>query len=530
MPQFNDQLDDEPTIDGSSPIAGVDNSQPPSAIGPTLTADAENRLSALDGLNRPRPGITRLQKPSASFDSIHHMGDGKFLSNDAGAWFIYDSRSNVINPTPLGPGFVHGGNVYSALADTALYFSQGGGTRTGSPLYKYVVGGSFTTVVLPAPYTLALYPLWALFRLMYAYENTIIISDILDPESWNLTTQSLTLDPIKTDYITGMCLWQGQQIAIFRNGSTWMVQTGPNLPVLDWELDRASATVGCCCQGTIVQCGVDVFFLSETGRGVYALSQMPTSNQMGVWTAISQPIRRYIDRINWAAIQCARATYWCDTYQLSVPLDGMTYNTHTLVYSVTLNSWQGIWSHEEPDGTTVTVRDFGRDRTNPDETLLLIGTTDGNISKVTYPTDRQYWDQNIDGTRTPYESSLMSRAFTFSANMQQQYQYGGNINQIQPHSAKIQFIESDDPVDVTVWGDRTIELVKKNTPTNNYLLSLTIPGFPFDLDKTGFYNFPLSLSGTGICNELQIELSGEGNWTVFQMRVAAFEAMPLTSI
>ena len=67
---------------------------------------------------------------------------------------------------------------------------------------------------------------------MYAYENTIIISDILDPESWNLTTQSLTLDPIKSDYITGMCLWQGQQIAIFRNGSTWMVQTGPNLPVL----------------------------------------------------------------------------------------------------------------------------------------------------------------------------------------------------------------------------------------------------------------------------------------------------------
>jgi hypothetical protein len=530
MAQFNDQLDDEPTIDGSSPIAGVDNSQPPSAIGPTLTADAENRLSALDGLNRPRPGITRLQKPSASFDSIHHMGDGKFLLNDAGAWFIYDSRSNVINPTPLGPGFAHGGNVYSALADTALYFSQGGGTRTGGPLFKYVVGGSFTTVALPAPYTSALYPLWALYRLMYAYENTVIISDILDPESWNLTTQSLTLDPIKSDYITGMCLWQGQQIAIFRNGSVWMAQTGPNLPVLDWELDRASATVGCACQGTIVQCGVDVFFLSETGRGVYALSQMPTSNQMGVWTAISQPVRRYIDRINWAAIQCARATYWNDTYQLSVPLDGMTYNTHTLVYSVTLNSWQGIWSHQEPDGTTVTVRDFGRDRTNPDETLLLIGTTDGNISKVTYPTDRQYWDQNIDGTRTPYESSLMSRAFTFSANMQQQYQYGGNINQIQPHSAKIQFIESDDPVDVTVWGDRTIELVKKNTPTNNYLLSLTIPGFPFDLDKTGFYNFPLSLSGTGICNELQLELSGTGNWTVFQMRVAAFEAMPLTTI
>ena len=276
--------------------------------GRRLTADAENRLSALDGLNRPRPGITRLQKPSASFDSIHHMGDGKFLSNDAGAWFTLrfaQQRNKSDQHWGLDSRMV--ATFIRRLRTLQLYFSQGGGTRTGGPLYKYVVGAGLATVALPAPYTLALYPLWALYRLMYAYENTIIISDILDPESWNLTTQSLTLDPIKSDYITGMCLWQGQQIAVFRNGSTWMVQTGPNLPVLDWELDRASATVGCCCQGTIVQCGVDVFFLSETGRGVYALSQMPTSNQMGVWTAISQPIRRYIDRINWAAIQCAQS-------------------------------------------------------------------------------------------------------------------------------------------------------------------------------------------------------------------------------
>ena len=528
--QFNTNLDDEPTIDGSAPIAGVDNSQPPSAIGPTLAADAENRLASLDGLNRPRPGIIRLQQASVSFDSIHHMGDGKFLYNDAGAWFLYDSRSNVMAPAAGGPAFTHGQHIYSALSDTKLYFARGGNGRTGGPLYKYVVGTGFATVVLPAPYTLAQYPIWALYRLIYAYENTLIISDILDPEVFNLTTQTLTLDPIKSDYITGMCLWQGQQIAIFRNGSTWMAQTGPNLPVVDWELDRASATVGCCTHGTIVQCGVDVFFLSETGRGVYALSQMPTSNQMGVWQPISQPIKRYIDRINWAAIQCARATYWNDTYQLAVPLDNSTYNNYTLIFSVTTNTWQGIWTHKDAVGNPISVRDFGRDRTNINETMLLIGTLDGTIAKVSYPTDRQYWDQNIDGTRTPYESSLMSRAFTFGGIASEQYTYGGSINQIQPHSAKIQFIESDDPVDVTVWGDRTIELVKKNSPTNNYLLTLTIPGFPFDLDKTGFYNFPLSLSGTGICNELQLELSGTGNWTVFQMRVAAFEAMPLTTI
>ena len=102
MPLFNSNLDDEPLIDGTAPIAGIDNSQPPSAIGPTLAADAVNRLTSMDGLNRPRPGVIRLQQASVSFDSIHHVGDGQFLLNDGPAWFLYDSRSNIINPCQPG--------------------------------------------------------------------------------------------------------------------------------------------------------------------------------------------------------------------------------------------------------------------------------------------------------------------------------------------------------------------------------------------------------------------------------------------
>lgn len=103
MPLFNSSLDDEPLIDGTAPIAGIDNSQPPSAIGPTLATDAVNRLTSMDGLNRPRPGVIRLQQPAVSIDSVHHVGDGQFLLNDGPAWFLYDSRSNVINPAPGVP-------------------------------------------------------------------------------------------------------------------------------------------------------------------------------------------------------------------------------------------------------------------------------------------------------------------------------------------------------------------------------------------------------------------------------------------
>ena len=197
MAQFNNQMDDEPTIDGSSPISGVDNSQPPAAIGPTLAADAENRLSALDGVNRPRPGITRLQKPSASFDSIHHIGDGKFLLNNAGSWFRYDSRRNVMNPTPLGPGFVTA-EMFILRFRTMSFISQGGGQRTWRPDVEIRRRRRFQPGSFADPYSLAMYPLWAIFRLIYANDNTLIISDILDPEIWDLTNQTLTLDPIKS--------------------------------------------------------------------------------------------------------------------------------------------------------------------------------------------------------------------------------------------------------------------------------------------------------------------------------------------
>lgn len=520
MPQWNSQLDDEPLVDGSVPIAGINNAQPPNSIGPTFAADAENRLTQADGLNRPRPGFNRKAWTGGAFDSIHHLGVGQFLLNDAGNWFTYDSRSDVLAAASGGPAYASGAQVYSALADTVLYFSE------GTNLRKYTPGTGFGTVTLPAPYTTAHYPLWAIYRQMYAFENTVIVSDILDPEMFNLTTQLVTLDPVHSDQITGMALWQGQTIAVWRNGSTWIVETGPNLPVLNWVVNRASATVGCACHGTIVQCGVDVYFLSETGRGVYALSQMPTSNQLGIWQPISMPIQGYIDRINWSAIQYARATYWNGLYLLSVPLDLSITNNFTLVFNVAQNAWQGLWCHDQA-GVDVTARDYARDRTNPDATVLMMGTTDGFISRATYPANKQFFDRDIDGTRRDFSSRVLTRSFAFNGNAQQAYAYGGSLNQIAPYSSKFQFLDSEEDVDISVILDRTILLFIRSSPTSGNLLQLPIPGFTFDLDLGGYFNFPMSLMNAGTCNELQFELEGDGNWTLYQIQLTAFQAAPM---
>jgi hypothetical protein len=512
MPQWNSSKDDEPLSDGSVPISGVNNAQPPNSIDQTQAADAENRLTQADGLNRPRPGIIRKAMTGGSFDSIHHLGVGVFLLNDANKWWTYDSRSNVLAAASGGPAYTHGAQVYSALTDTVLYFSDGNALR------KYTPGTGFGAVTLPAPYTTAKFPIWALYRLMYAFENTLIVSDILDPEVFDLTNQLVTLDPVRSDAITGMCLWQNQTLAVFRNGSTWMIETGPNLAVVDWEVNRGSATVGCAAHGTIVQCGVDVFFLSETGRGVYALSQMPTSNQMGVWAPISQPIQGYIDRINWTAIKNARAVYWNGLYLLSVPMDLSSVNNFVLVFSVALNTWQGLWCFDI-NSTDVAVRDMARDRTNPDATVLMAGTIDGQIFRFSYPADDQFYDQDIDNTKHDIHSHLLTRSFTF----------GETTNQIQPYSSRFQFLGSENPVDITVIANRTIDLYTRTAETSGNLLQLPIPGFTFDLDKGGYYNLPISLMNVGVCSELQFLLTGYGNWTLYQIKLTAFEAAPLVA-
>lgn len=510
MPLYNTGLDDEVLIDTSAPIAGVNNSLPPSAIDKTFAEDAENRLNQRDSLNRPRPGIIRKKTTGTGFDSINHLGKGVFLASYAAGWWKYDYRGNTFGSVSGGPAFPGGSQVYAALANDVLYFS------IGTALNKYSVAAGFGTVPLPANGPQAKFPIWACNRLIYAYKNTMIVSDALDPEVFDVATGSVTIDPVESDEIMSLALWQVSRIAAFRNGSTYVIDTGPDLDVPDWGINRVSATVGSRCHGATVQTEADVIFLSETGRGVYKLSQAPGSDQQGVWLPCSADVQDYIDRINWAACDNARATYWNDLYLLSVPLDQATFNNFCLIYAVSLDRWLGTWCFDV-GGVDVAVRDFARDRSDPAYTVLLIGTRDGIISRVTHPVERQYFDQNLDGTRQLYHSSVRTRSFTF----------GEDINQIRPHSARFQFLESDDPVDVTVIADRTIELTRRTLATSNSLLSLPIAGFPFDLDKSGYKNSAIGLLGSGICTELQFLLEGTGNWTLYQIKAAAFESMPL---
>jgi len=503
-------LDDELIFDRTIPLNGVNDALPPAEIDQSLAASAIDRLSGRDGLNRPRPGlIYRAQSSDAtnSWDWSIHMSGGLYLCVSGGVWYTWDSRGHVLTKLVGGPAYPAGSFISGAMCTDTVYMCNGGAISSYKP------GTGFGTVsTLPTQYPNAAYIVWGCGpRLCYVppNSNVIVCSNILDPLTYDPTLQNIiTLDPVTSDVITGLAIWQDQSLIGFRNGAAAQVGSGIQVPIVDWQINWVSRQTGAVNHGTIQQCGLDVYFLSETGRGVYAVSQMPTSDQLGVQAPLSMPIQNTIKRINWAVARTtARAIVWADLYLLAVPLDNSNVNNWILVYSIALGTWQGAWELESAPKT------FSRDATNPNQTNLLVGMANGILADWTYPPQRQYYDLELDGTtQRRYSSSTMTRSFTF----------GEDFNQIGPYNAQFTFLESEDEVTITAVLDREPSAIETVATTGPPQTNLTIPQLPFDLSGIGYVIQSIALQRVGLCNELQFDMEGTGNWTLAKIYCAAF--------
>jgi hypothetical protein len=503
-------LDDQLVFDKSVPIIGVNDAQPPAELDPTLAAQALDRLSARDGLNRPRPGLSYQAQSSDSANSWDwsiHMTNGVFLCVSGGTWYTFDSRGKVLTKLTGGPNYPVGAFISGAMCTDTVYMCAGGA------ISKYKPGTGFGTVAtLPTQYPNAAYIVWGCGpRLCYVppNSNVIVCSNILDPETYDPTLQNIvTLDPVTSDVITGLAVWQDQALIVFRNGAAAQVGSGIQVPIVEWPINWISRQTGALNHGVVTQAGLDIYFLSETGRGVYSVSQMPSSDQLGVQMPVSWPINDTIRRINWTTARTtARAIVWMDLYLVAVPLDNAIANNWILVYNVALGVWQGMWELEAAPKT------FSRDPTNPASSYFLVGLANGILAQCTSPQLRQYYDLELDGlTKRLYSSSLTTRSFTFNE----------EFNQIGPYNAKFTFLESEEDVTITAVVDREPTAIETVATTGPPQTNLTIPALPFDLSGIGYVIQSINLQQLGLCNELQFEIEGTGNWTLAKILCSAW--------
>jgi hypothetical protein len=515
---YSDELDDSPAVDSDQELSGTKNDVPAELLEPGLCYDMVNRLASKDGLNRPRPGFNVTVKPDATnrVCGLMYRTSLEYLTGINNTWYKIDN--DVASVAAGGPAFSSNDNINGVTAQGKIYFSFGtrlysyDGTAFAGPI-NLNGGISEPNVQFPVYFNNILF-------VAKTGTNTIYGSGILDFTLWDIVNRSVQLDEAVDDAITGMTGWQNNRLIVFKKGATYAITADPTQIAEAtpdgfslWQINKVSNTIGCAEHRTIAQAGTNVFFLSESGRGVYALGQSVSSDQLSAADVISQDIKPFINRINWASIKKASAVAWNDLYMLSVPLDNSSEANAVLVYSISLGKWQGVW-----EGYRATV--FAQNYQATGGTDLYFGREDGWIGKQFYPEQRIYQDRE-QGVPTSnfgnFDSSLTTRAFI----------YGEKYNQVCPYNVILEFFESDQPFTLDAIRDASLVQNMFTGPTVNSGLSIPIPIIPFDIGVPGFKKTAVGIMDVGPCTQVQFKLRGSGNWTILGLTTSAFADYPL---
>jgi hypothetical protein len=151
---------------------------------------------------------------------------------------------------------------------------------------------------------------------------------------------------------------------------------------------------------TAVQVGADVWWLSRSG--LTSVRRLNQETQREIVNSISAPIQSFIDRITWASVSTAVATFYDNKYFLSIPVDGSSTPNLTLVYDTYHRAWSGEW--EGFDVTSAAVSRF------LDESELYIGTDVGELLHY-----KPGSEVDVDGAvHTAIPTTVNLRAFLFS--------------------------------------------------------------------------------------------------------------------
>ena len=308
--------------------------------------------------------------------------------------------------TVSGGSPVEAAEIEATVADgavTILNLTNKGRGYTSAPTVTISGDGSNATataeLIDPPSGTLGV---WHTNRMFMAgisgLSDTIRVSDILDPSYWGVSN-SFRVGGGEGEAVTALKSWDVTNLLVFKEASTYLVQTDPAADVASWPIQKVSDTVGCVASRTVVQVGADVWWLSR--QGLVSVRRMQQETQREISAAITVPIQNYVDRINWAAVDKATAVFYDNKYLLAVPLDGATQPSHTLVYDTLHQCWAGIWSGLEcVDMSTTNFSSV---------TELAISTTAGDVVK--YDSSRtKDSNQGVDAT---FNTKLWMRGYTF---------------------------------------------------------------------------------------------------------------------
>jgi hypothetical protein len=378
---------------------------------------------------------------------ITGFGDTKI---DGSRFVAEVNGNNVIVYVPQNPSLTlsgdetlalaHGFEFYIDSAKTDLHITDGA-SLSATPVFTRKVSEGLGFTHMPAPE----YGIYHQKRLAVPYRysvsdtadtyadrkifDEILISDILDTDTYDQVYGQFRFNAGKSDFNVGMHSFSDDKLIVFNRNSIHLVSASKNLGTAVVQL--LTDEVGLVARKSVIQVGNQVLFLSD--NGVYGANFIDLYNLRGNELPLSESIQKTINDINKDAADKSVAVYFDNKYYLAVPLnkrdsDGnlitATANNALLIYNFLNKSWESI------DNINNILLDNVTTITNFEFTNLLVAgkgsnrgvyvvNTDGGIHKL------EVFEDGIDRvitdigetskSETRVQGSATSRMFTLKS-------------------------------------------------------------------------------------------------------------------
>ncbi len=250
--------------------------------------------------------------------------------------------------------------------------------------------------------------------------NTLYASDLLDPEVWK-TTNSIVVGGDDGQDIVAIQPFFDYELLVFKPSKIYLVTVDPTASTAaGWTVRLINDRIGCIAGRSVSFAGKDVYFLAEDG--IRSVQRSLSDDYFIVGVPISEAIKDVIARINKNFYSKCFGQFHNNRYYLSVPLDSATTNSHTIVYNLLFNAFEGFWNIGA-SAMYQTNFSSGYTVTGP---KLAIGTPTGKLGHsfdyldpdTEADGDTQFKDFGTTGT---YGSYLITKAYDFDDRIAQKY-------------------------------------------------------------------------------------------------------------
>ena len=343
------------------------------------------------------------------------------------------SGSNIIFYVPQNPSTTISGDETLALAagfefyldpsKTSTHVTDGQ-SLTSTPVFARKVSEGLGFTHMPAPK----YGVYHQRRLAVPYRysvddvadtyadrkifDVILLSDILDTDTYDQVYGQFRFNAGKSDFNVGMLSFSDDKLVVFNRNSIHIVVGNGDLSGFQSQL--LTDEIGLTARNSAIQVGNQIIFLSD--NGVYGLSFVDLYNLRGNEVPLSESIQKTIDSINKAHVDKASAVYFDNKYYLAVPTGTSTVNNTLLVYNFLNKSWESVDNVNNVDlsgnifpsfeFTKLLVAGKGSER------AVYVTNTDGGIHKL------EAFEDGIDrviteiGSTTEKETRVQGSATT----------------------------------------------------------------------------------------------------------------------